>query len=214
MVDKAKLGFWELFTYFLIGLLIAISVLTYVVLLNEVEWKTIAKILKEANAVLLLLIPLLALILGMLFEPISNYSLKFFEGLKILKQRESRSVSSLMPIIQKYLPADLGEKQRFRYCKAVVEQNYPNSNISVFLARFGFYRSVGILSLIHFPLTLMLIDIDCLSLLYSISFAFLSFIFIKRAQFFKGHLEYEVFFNYLAYNENVVFKGKNQQISS
>ncbi|MGJ8691449.1 MAG: hypothetical protein ACSHW0_03115 [Thalassotalea sp.] len=212
MIDKAKLGFWELFTYFLIGLLITAFITVYAIQFDYVSWAKVVKITKESGAAGVVFFPILFLVFGLVFEPFSNYVLEFFEKkLPFLKRREPRGVAALFPILAHYLPASLGERQRFRYCKAVVEQNFPNSNLSVFLARFGFYRSLGVLMLLLFPVTLFLIDITICSALASSIYLILSFTFIKRAQSFKGHMEYEAFFNFIAYRENVIFKGNNPQ---
>jgi hypothetical protein len=211
LIDKAKLGFWELFTYFLIGLLITVFFTVYAIQFDYVSWAKLVKSTKDSGAAGVVVFPILLLIIGLVFEPFSNYSLDLIEKVPFLKRRESRGVAALFPTIDAYLPASLGEKQRFRYCKAVVEQNFPNSNISVFLARFGFYRSLGILMLLLFSVTLFLINITICSALTSSIYLIFSFIFIKRAQSFKGHMEYEAFFHFIAYKENVIFKGHNLQ---
>jgi hypothetical protein len=211
LIDKAKLGFWELFTYFLIGLLISVFVTAYAIKFDYVSWATLVKSIKGSGAVGIVVFPILLLVLGLIFEPFSNYSLTLIEKLPFLGRRESRGVAALEPFLTKYISEDLVNIQRFRYCKAVVEQNFPNSNVSVFLARFGFYRSLGILMLVLFPITLAMIDITPCSALISSIYLLLSLIFIKRAQSFKGHMEYEVFFNFIAYRENVIFKGENSK---
>lgn len=211
MIDKAKLGFWELFTYFLIGLLITVFITVYAIQFDYVSWAKLVKSIKGSGAVGIVVFPILLLVLGLIFEPFSNYSLTLIEKLPFLGRRESRGVAALEPFLTKYISEDLVNIQRFRYCKAVVEQNFPNSNVSVFLARFGFYRSLGILMLILFPITLAMIDITPCAALISSIYLLLSLIFIKRAQSFKGHMEYEVFFNFIAYRENVIFKGENSK---
>ncbi len=211
MIDKAKLGFWELFTYFLIGLLISVFVTAYAIQFDYVSWAKLVESIKSSGAVGIVVFPILLLVLGLIFEPFSNYSLTLIEKLPFLGRRESRGVAALEPFLTKYISEDLVDIQRFRYCKAVVEQNFPNSNVSVFLARFGFYRSLGILMLILFPITLAMIDITPCAALISSIYLLLSLIFIKRAQSFKGHMEYEVFFNFIAYRENVIFKGENSK---
>lgn len=214
MIDKAKLGFWEVFTYFLIGLVLTITSVGYLLFLDYIVWKSIVNLIKESGAIGVVFFPLLLLVFGMVFEPISNLLLKLLEKLPFLKPRKSRGVEALVPFIKPHLPNDLGLKQRFRYCKAVIEQNYPQSNLSVFLARFGFYRSMGILMLVLYPITLSIIDITCTSFLFASVFLLLALIFIKRAQFFKGHMEYEVYYNFLAYRENIIFKGSQQGATS
>ena len=207
MIDKAKLGFWELFTYFLIGLLITIFFIIYTTRVDLIALDEILRILKDCGALGVVLFPIIFLILGLLFEPIGNFSFKYLERISYFKPRESRGVAALEPVIIKYLPAGLGNRQAFRYCKAVVEQNFPNSNISVFLARFGFYRGLGILMIMLCVVDLILIDWDLYSALQSFIYLSLSIVFIKRAQSFKGHMEYETYYNFIAYKENVKFKG-------
>jgi hypothetical protein len=209
LIDKAKLGFWELFTYFLIGLLITVFITVYSIYFDYVSWADVVKSTKDSGAAGVIFFPVLFLILGLVFEPFSNLVLDLIECVPYLGRRESRGVAALYPIVDEHLPTGLGARQRFRYCKSVVEQNFPNSNISVFLARFGFYRSLGVLMLLLFPITLFLIDITSCSALTSSIYLILSLTFIKRAQSFKGHMEYEAFFNFIAYRENVIFKGKN-----
>ncbi|MBA6296590.1 hypothetical protein [Colwellia sp. MB02u-9] len=211
MIDKAKLGFWELFTYFLIGLLISVFVTVYAIQFDYVSWAKLVKLIKDSGAVGVVFLPILFLVLGLIFEPFSNYSLTLIEKIPFLKRRESRGITALEPFLTKYISDKLLNIQRFRYCKAVVEQNFPNSNVSVFLARFGFYRSLGVLMLVLFPITLTLIDITLCSALTSSIYLLLSLIFIKRAQSFKGHMEYEVFFNFIAYRENLIFKGESSK---
>jgi hypothetical protein len=211
LIDNAKLGFWELFTYFLIGLLIIAFITVYAIQFDYISWVQAVKNTKETGAAGVVLFPILFLILGLVFEPFSNYFLVLIEKVPFLKRKEPRGVAALSTIIATHLPNDLVDVQIFRYCKAVVEQNFPNSNISVFLARFGFYRSLGLLMLLLFPVTLFLVEITICSALQSSIYLFLSFIFIKRAQSFKGHMEYETYYHFIAYKENVIFKGKNLQ---
>jgi hypothetical protein len=146
LIDKAKLGFWEIFTYFLIGLLVMIVILAYGYVTYELNWTKADKFLKNNSGLLLLLLPLTCLLIGMIFEPISNFIIKQVEKCPFVKPQPARNLIKLMPFVKKYTPANMEEALLYRHCKATVEQNCANTNIAIFLARFGFYRSLAVIT--------------------------------------------------------------------
>ncbi|MCG7531774.1 hypothetical protein MHM98_10510 [Psychrobium sp. MM17-31] len=211
MIDNIKLGFWDVFTYMLIGFTIFLSALIYAFAFDFLEIKSAIKNIVALGLVGVVFFPLIALLMGMLFEPISNMALKLLERhCKWFKRRKARNLKDLMPLVEKHLPDNLGDRQKYRFCKATIEKNFINSNISVFLARFGFYRSIGVLVGGLFPAIIFLTDMRLDTGIISVFFLVLGLGFIKRAQTFQGHMEYEVYFHFLAYKEDTIFKGKNQ----
>lgn len=209
MINKFSLSFWELFAYFLIGFLLFIVIFFCLLISDNIDVKITIGYVKELGASLLVLLPLVFFLFGMIFEPFSNLIYRnIVKGFSFMSQRPSRSVIDLKPLIQKHIPNELKEKQYFRYCKAVVEQKCQGSNISVFVARFGFYRSLGVITMISSFIILFADfsiegEINYIINLLVFFFVFLcSILFMKRAQSFNNNLEYEVFFNFVAYKES------------
>ena len=210
MIDKAKLGFWDIFTYLLIGLLL--TKITFVLLLsgNLISWDSISRGLKELGSLSIVFIPIISLILGMSFEPISNKVLNKLVKKGIIKKSTPRDAEKLLDIIKNnYLPKNLSNASTYRYCKAVVEQNFASTNINIFLSRFGFYRSAGTILLLLIPATIFLFKLSFFTSILSIIYLILSYSFLNRAQSFKGHIEYEVYYNFIAYMEDSKFKSSN-----
>ncbi|MGL4581595.1 MAG: hypothetical protein ACRCVU_01290 [Flavobacterium sp.] len=203
-MDKVKLSFWELFTYFLIGIEIIIILIVGILIETEINLIAISKIIKDFNALILVFLPFISLILGMMLEPISNEVSKILEKCRFLRPREARGLEYILPSVKNFLPIDLSEQGRYRFCKAVVEQRCPSNSIPVFLARFGFYRSSSTLVLIallyllaFYPFTLKFATIE-------LSLMILTVVLFKRSQIFKGHMEYEAYYNFVAYRETLL----------
>lgn len=206
-MDKVKLSFWELFTYLLIGFGMILLVVFGISL--ETDIHSLLTKTKDYNTLIVFSIPFISLMLGMMLEPISNKIAKILEKTFILKPKINRGLKDILPIVNNYLPKNFPEKSRYRFCKAVVEQHCPSNNISVFLARFGFYRSTSTLSLLLLLYLAIFKDFTCFYISVELTLFVLVIIFLKRAQQFKDHMEYEAYYNFVAYREDLVFVSKN-----
>lgn len=202
MVEKIKIGFWELFTYFSLGFILLMEIIVYQSLLND-DFKAMLLSLLEDNSVVVIgLFPIICFLLGMIFEPFANLFVKKIEKISFLKPRKSRGILGMNAVLSNYIPSFIDEKQYFRYCKAMVEQVCPGSNVSTFLSRYGFYRGLSVIFLLSI-IFLFFIDVSlCFIIINSFILVVSSYISIRRAQVFLGHMEYEVYFNFIVFSEN------------
>lgn len=203
MVESIKFSLWEMFTYFLIGLQALVLALIYVIVFYQDMkldvFSNIDTVQNNFATYAMFTLPFVLLLIGMLIEPLANKVAKVMDTIRYLKPKSRRQTNTLekeIRLINSEIPSQL---KLFRYCKAVVEQNSLSANLNVFLARFGFYRSTSFLFLVLAIAVMLTAPICSLFQIITITSIVFSIFFHKRAQDFLGHMEYEVYFCYLAY---------------
>lgn len=199
MLEKISFTLWDIGAYLIIGFYSTVVILLYCFAANYLTPETLLEESKNHSSLLIILTPIIFLSIGMMIEPIANWTTKKLEKITIFKPRGSRKKEKLIALIKIKLDnSEITNIDTYKYCKAVLELNNPNSNHEIFLARFGFYRSLSfifmILPIIHF----FTLSLSIRSLAISVFFAFMFYQCFKRAQIFKVHLEEAVYFNYLA----------------
>lgn len=200
MLDNGKLTFWDVGTYLTIGLFFTIVSFLYSFFIININFSLWIKELKDFSGLLILLAPILFLFTGMFIEPIANWSAKIIEKkVKWLKPRESRNKVKLEGLVKSLLPNENIEiVNKYRYCKAIVDLKFPNSNHDIFLARFGFYRSLTFLMNSLFVLNVFLVSWSFTMFLVNFFIGFMSYQFLRRSQDFRNHMEDTIYYNYLA----------------
>lgn len=199
MFEKGKLSFWDIGTYLTVGCFTSFTATFYIFYGLSIPFPDWAKNLKDFSGSLVIIVPIVFLLVGMFIEPIANWLVKHIERFAWFKPREIRNKESLVSAIKKHLPDnDITSTNLYRYCKAVVELKFQNSNHDIFLARFGFYRSMSVLLALLFVVNWFVFDSDLINIIVNALLGFSAYQFLKRSQVFKNHMEEAVYYNYLA----------------
>ncbi|MBV2129139.1 hypothetical protein [Arsukibacterium indicum] len=201
MTNNINLTFWDIFTYLLVGLPATAIISLYIYLgIPDSYTDDLKKILLNISD-LTIIFPLLVIFVGAMIEPLANFQEKIRNKIvKKLVKDEITSRTNILEIVKKKLPEGVGERHAFRFCKAIVIQKTQNTNIEIFLARFGMYRSIAFIFLSASPLVFM-INISCtMKLLYLLIIFSLYEIYYRRCKHFLKLLENEVYYNFIALN--------------
>ncbi|MDV5357691.1 hypothetical protein [uncultured Kosakonia sp.] len=200
MLDNFKLTFWDLGTYLTVGFFSFTLILYYAISAFGFDLMFFLAECKDYSSVIVILLPIVFLFLGMLIEPFANYFSKKLENkCGLFKPKENRNKAELDKLIEINLPNDnIKFVNKYRYCKAIVELKFPSSNHDLFLSRFGFYRSMSFVMAILFIANIIIGEWSFVFLTAEIFIGFLFYIFFKRSQVFRNHMEQAVYYNYLA----------------
>jgi hypothetical protein len=208
MLEKGKLSFWDIGTYLTVGCFASFAAAFYLYYGLSIPFSDWVKHLKDFSGSLVVIAPIVFLLVGMFIEPIANWLVKNVEKLQWFKPRKIRNKEALVDLVKSHLPRkEIDSANLYRYCKAVVDLKFPGSNHDIFLARFGFYRSMSVLLLLIFIVNFFYFKCDAISIFVNFSLAFLAYQFLRRSQVFKSHMEEAVYYNYLAL---VVSKDEKQ----
>lgn len=208
MLEKMSFTLWDIGAYLIIGFYSTVVIFSYCFATNYLSPEIFLEESKNHSSLLIILTPIIFLSLGMIIEPIANWTNKQLEKINIFKPAGSRKKDNLLSLIAKKLDnPDITSINTYKYCKAVLELKNPNSNHEIFLARFGFYRSLSFIFMTLPIINLFALSLSAKSLAISIFFAFMFYQCFRRAQLYKVHLEESVYFNYLALYE----KNDNKQ---
>lgn len=199
MFEKGKLSFWDIGTYLTVGCFASFAAAFYLFYGLSIPFPSWAKNLKDFSGSLVIVVPIVFLLVGMFIEPIANWVVKYIEKLAWFEPREIRNKEPLVNTVKSHLPDDeIDSANLYRYCKAVVELKFPNSNHDIFLARFGFYRSMSVLLALIFIVNWFVFKCDAINISVNVLLVFSAYQFLKRSQVFKNHMEEAVYYNYLA----------------
>lgn len=199
MFEKGKLSFWDIGTYLTVGCFASFAAAFYLFYGLSIPFPSWTKNLKDFSGSLVIVVPIVCLLVGMFIEPMANWLVKYIEKLSWFKPREIRNKESLVNTIKSHLPDNkIDSANLYRYCKAVVELKFPNSNHDIFLARFGFYRSMSVLLALIFIVNWFVFKFGIINISVNAILAFCAYQFLKRSQVFKNHMEEAVYYNYLA----------------
>lgn len=198
MFEKGKLSFWDIGTYLTIGFFASLLFVLYCVHGFELSAPTYISKLKDFSATIAILTPILLLLIGMIIEPFANTFIKEIEKIKIFTPKKGRSIEKIVEIVDKKLPKSSLIDIRYRYCKSIVELKFPNSNHEIFLARFGFYRSLSFIFICILIANFFVKNLSCTLQLINIINLYFAYISLRRSQLYKSHMEYSVYINYLA----------------
>ncbi len=211
MIEKGKLSFWDVGTYLMIGFLSTFVFSVSLVWKSGLDWSGWIEVVKSISGLLVVILPIWFLLLGMFVEPVANMVCKWLEKIPLLEPKKSHHQEYVVGLVSKLLPdEELRTESPYRFCKSVVELKYPNSNHEIFLARFGFYRSLGFVFFVSSSMSFFVLGCGLLSLSVAIICAILGVVFLRRSQVFLSHMSDAVYFNYaaLAYEKSILKSSK------
>jgi hypothetical protein len=157
MIEKVRVSLWDIFTFFMTGLLAGLVTLAFLICGGANDISQVATLISTVPpSVALIAAPLVMTLAGMLIEPIANYADRYF--LKYVlgwittpKGGPVAAEEKLLEseIKEKYL-GDLGERisRPYQICKDYVEYKQLSTTFMVFLARYGFYRNCSFIALV------------------------------------------------------------------
>ncbi|TWI13521.1 hypothetical protein [Aerolutibacter ruishenii] len=155
MIEKVRVSLWDIFTFFMTGLLASAATTAFVVYVGP--WTAgdlLSGLSKVPASITLVVAPLVFTLLGMLIEPLANYVdryiLKYVLGWATTPKARTREAEENLlkeEIRARYL-GDLGGKidNPYQLCKDYVEHKQLSTTFMVFLARYGFYRNCAFIS--------------------------------------------------------------------
>lgn len=156
MVEKIRISLWDVFTFFLTGMLFFAYFLGLLFFYLPYHFDSFLSILGRAPAAASLVVaPLAFLLVGILIEPISNYTDRLlFRRFRFLtpapKQKHADEESLLKAeICSTYLGSLNGKIENpYAICKEYVETKQLSTTFMVYLSRYGFYRNCAFLALV------------------------------------------------------------------
>jgi hypothetical protein len=195
MIEKVRVSLWDIFTFFLSGLILAMWGAAYLVLTNKVTLSAFIQELSSVPAsVSLFLAPLALTAIGMLYEPIANdfdklintFWFKIFPEKKKHKDEEN----ALKELIRTRYLGGLGQdiSNPYHLCKEYVETKQLSTTFMVFLSRYGFYRNSSFLAVISAVLSSYHLGINLVGIEITFLFFVLAIILKCRAQDFYSYL--------------------------
>ena len=204
MIEKIRISLWDIFSFFLTGLVIVSWFLALASWLGDLQIKGVAKYLSTIPAsVSLFLAPLALTALGMIFEPISNYFDRLINSFwfkvfpKKEKHREEEEVLKSI-IVDNYLGPLKGRiTNPYHICKEYVETKELSTTFMVFLSRYGFYRNIAFLMLLTVMAVFITQGFTLASSLFAALFFVLYIVMKLRAEEFYTYLAPTVYRCYL-----------------
>jgi len=204
VIEKIRISLWDIFSFFLTGLVIVSWFLALESWLGDLQIKEIAKFLSTVPAsVSLFLAPLALTALGMIFEPISNYFDRLINSFwfKVFQKKEKhkKEEEALKNIIiDNYLGALKGKiSNPYHICKEYLETNELSTTFMVFLSRYGFYRNIAFLMILSIIAVLAIKGFTLVSSLSAALFFVLYIVMKLRAEEFYTYLAPTVYRCYL-----------------
>ena len=159
MIEKVRVSLWDIFTFFLTGLLLTLWLVGYLWLSGRVTSTEMVTVISALPAsVTLFLAPLTLTAIGMVYEPPANYFDKlvnpFWFKVFPRKERHENEEKALQKLIKEKYLGNIGESisNPYHLCKEYVETKQLSTTFMVFLSRYGFYRNIAFLAILSIPL--------------------------------------------------------------
>lgn len=156
MVEKIRVSLWDIFSFFLTGLLtfLLLLVVAYVYgLLSPAD--ALSKLAEFPTALSLLAGPLVFTLAGMIVEPFANYFdkyvLNYILGWAAKKKEKHSEEEEILKseIKARYLGSLNGKIENpYSICKEYVETKQLSTTFMVYLSRYGFYRNCAFLAIV------------------------------------------------------------------
>lgn len=195
MIEKVRVSLWDIFTFFLSGLILALWCVVYLILTDIITVSVfVQKLSVLPTAISLFLAPLALTAIGMLYEPIANYFDKlinyFWFNIFPVKKKHKDEENKLKELIRSRYLGGLGQdiENPYHLCKEYVETKQLSTTFMVFLSRYGFYRNASFLALASAALSLYHLGISATGIGVSVLFLGLAAIMKSRAEDFYSYL--------------------------
>lgn len=195
MIEKVRVSLWDIFTFFLSGLILALWGVAYLVSTNKISLSVFIQELSAVPAaVSLFLAPLALTAIGMLYEPIANYFDKltnlFWFKIFPEKKKHKDEENALKELIRTKYLGGLGQdiSNPYHLCKEYVETKQLSTTFMVFLSRYGFYRNASFLAVASAVLSLYHMGVNLAGIGIAVLFLGLAAVMKRRAEDFYSYL--------------------------
>jgi|HigsolmetaAR206D_1030411.scaffolds.fasta_scaffold15913_2 hypothetical protein len=196
MVEKIRVSLWDIFSFFLTGLLATLVLTAFSVVYGGLTLKELFDALSTfPAAITLVAVPLAFTLFGMVIEPFANYFdryvLKYALGwVSKPKAKHSHEETLLKEEIRSKYMGSLNGKidNPYAICKEYVETKQLSTTFMVYLSRYGFYRNCAFISVASGIAALFLASTWCggiLALMFGIA---ASAVFKRRAEDFYSYM--------------------------
>lgn len=213
MIEKINISLWEFFVYFLTGLFVSLLVASHCCLHHGFSDIQNVFIFKIPSVLLLLILPTLAILIGLIIEPIGNYygrivitiekKLGKFSPNNDLKDWSCQIDQAFKEFVKKDIPSELSENiQVYNWCKDYIKQKNINTNFIVFLSMFGFYRNLEFIMFLNTVSIFFLYSNSLVKYVFILISILSIFIFRRRSLIFYNHMSLTVYQNYVIAREN------------
>lgn len=182
MVEKIRVSLWDIFSFFLTGLLATLVLVAFFVANGDVRLRYIFGVISAFPASITLVgAPLTLTLFGMVIEPFANYFDSLISKLNlgwVSRPKDKHSEEEMIlkeEIRSKYLGSLNGRLSNpFPMCKEYVETKQLSTTFMVYLSRYGFYRNCAFISVVSGITSLILASTWCggaMGLLSGLAFA-------------------------------------------
>ncbi len=154
MVEKIRVSLWDIFSFFLTGLLLAL-VMTFFLMAHDVLSASalLDGLSKFPTAITIVIAPLTFTLFGMIIEPFPNYFDKYIlkhthRWTSKPKEKHTHEEEILKDEIRENYMGSLNGKitNPYAICKEYVETKQLSTTFMVYLSRYGFYRNCAFIS--------------------------------------------------------------------
>jgi hypothetical protein len=156
MIEKVRVSLWDIFTFFMTGLLASLAAAAFAVYAGPMTaMELLSGLAKVPASITLVAVPLAFTLFGMLIEPLANYVDRYVFKYALSwattprpGARKTEEDLLKQEIRARYL-GELGAKVEnpYQLCKDYVEYKQLSTSFMVFLARYGFYRNCAFISI-------------------------------------------------------------------
>ena len=156
MIEKIRISLWDIFSFFLTGLLVTIIATAFFLADSQITIKEIFSTVSSfPSAITLVAAPLVFTLFGMVIEPFANYFDKYIMKYTlslVLKPKQKHTLEEALlkeEIRSKYFGSLNGKIENpYAICKEYVETKQLSTTFMVFLSRYGFYRNCAFISVV------------------------------------------------------------------
>jgi hypothetical protein len=143
-------------------------------------------------------------IIGLLFEPLANYTTKLLTTRPWRYSKEfgfknwDNNIGSLEKKARQYIPNSI-EENAYQYCKNWINQNTSDDSYMPFLAKYGFYRSMFFLVLLNALSIPFIYQLNPMKLVEILSFMIiLALIYLRRSCDFYRHISITIYSRFIS----------------
>ncbi len=166
MIEKIRVSLWDIFSFFLTGMLaVSVSFVLGISFWGDSVQPLVSEILAVPAAVLIVLGALFFTMIGMLIEPLSNYSDSILIGRlfgwagRAKEKHLSEERILKVHIAENYLGTLNGLiSNPYGLCKEYVETKQLSTTFMVYLSRYGFYRNCSFIAFAVLPVLVIELD--------------------------------------------------------
>ena len=219
MIERIRVSLWDIFTFFMTGLLATIAACSLIIAYNLISPDDLVSyISKLPAAITIVTAPVILTLLGILIEPPSNYLDKYILNhilgwASAKKQKHSEEENILKKeICEKYLGSLNGKIENpYSICKEYVETKQLSTTFMVFLSRYGFYRNCSFISVTTSILAMTLSKSFCSAIASILIGYIIAGIFKRRAEDFYSYLAPSIYRAFLIDKLNWTSKNESQK---